>query len=291
MDNKDLQNISDLHLEKNTVSDRNISGKIFLEIFMVLVAIVFLVPIWMTIINSLKGSFEAATLSLSFPTKLHFENYLTVFRESYAFRGLLNGLFIATTSTLIIVGVTAMAAFYTSRAGTKLAHIMYLIFVSGLILPIALVPTYYLLNILQIRGTYLALILVFSANILPFAVFLFTGFIKTIPRQLDEAALIDGCSQFRVFYQIILPLLQPITTIVVVFSFIWIWNDSMLQLYFADSDKWTMPMTVYAFFGKYTQNWNLVFADVIVTVIPCFILYICLQKYIVTGMTAGAIKG
>ena len=294
--NKNLPRIADNSLVeislKQSPKKRHFSlSTLLIEILMFLVTIVFLVPIWMTLVNSFNSQFDASYLHLSIPAKLHIENYLIVLRESSVLKGLFNGLLLAISSTIIIVLTSSMAAFYISRTDSKFAHAMFSIFIIGNVIPLAIVPTYYLVRLLQIRDTYLSLILVFSAAIIPFAIFLFTGFIKTIPRELDEAALIDGSSQFQVFSQIVLPLLKPITTTVTTFSFIWVWNDSQIQMYLSNSDKWTMPMTVYEFYGRFAQHWELVFGDVIVSMIPCLILYMFLQRYIIAGLTAGAVKG
>ena len=133
--------------------------------------------------------------------------------------------------------------------------------------------------------------MIFTTYGLPMAVFLYTGFIKTVPRELDEAAFIDGCGPVRLFYQIIFPLLKPVTMTIFILSFIGAWNDVMIPMFFSNSGKWALPLTVYNFYGGYVKSWNYIFADIIITISPLLLVYIFAQKYVIAGMTAGAVKG
>lgn len=265
--------------------------KIFAELIMFFVILGFIIPVWMVITNSLKTAGEANKLGLGLPKEFHFENYLLIFQQSDAFRALLNGLYIASVVGIITMLITSMAAFYISRSKSKFARFSYNFIISGLFIPVAIVPTYFTLLEMKLNNTYTGLILIFITYTIPLSVFLYTGFMKTIPRDMDEAAIVDGCGRLRTFFQVVFPLLLPVTMTVVIFNFVGVWNDVMTFLYFAGGDKWTLPMTVYIFFGKYSQNWNLVFADIVFTIIPCLLVYILGQKYVVSGMTAGAVKG
>lgn len=127
---------------------------------------------------------------------------------------------------------------------------------------------------------------------MPFTIMTFSGFVKGIPREIDEAAIIDGCSVNNLIFRVLLPVLKPIMMTNVVITAISVWNDFMLPLFFLNSStKWTVPLTIYNFFGMYARDWNYVFAALTLTILPILILYLCLQKYIVGGMTAGAVKG
>lgn len=265
--------------------------KVVLELVMLLVVLIYILPVWMVLINSIKTTDEANKFGIGFPKEVHFDNYIFVFLQSSAFRAFLNGLFIAIAVGVLAVLVTSLASFYLARSNTGFARFSYSYFISGLIIPVAVVPTYFALLALKLNNTYSGLILIFLTYTIPLSVFLYTGFMKTIPRDMDEAAIIDGCSRLRGFFQVIFPLLAPVTMTVVMFNFVGVWNDVMTFLYFAGGDKWALPMTVYSFFGKYNQYWNLVFADIIFTIVPCLLLYAFGQKYIVSGMTAGAVKG
>jgi len=222
---------------------------------------------------------------------LHYQNYAEVIEKSNALRGLVNGLLLGAVVVVLTVLFSSMAAFYIARTGNRLSKFFYSYFVSGLIIPIAIVPTYFTLLILHLNNTYTGLIVIFVTYTLPLSIFLYTGFMKTVPRELDEAAIVDGCSSFQMFAKVIFPLLGPVSMTVIVFNFIGVWNEVQAYLFFAGGDKWPLPMTVYLFFGKYSQSWNLVFANILISIIPSLLLFMSVQKYIVSGLTAGAVKG
>ena len=127
---------------------------------------------------------------------------------------------------------------------------------------------------------------------MPFTAMLFSSFIVTIPRELDEAALLEGCQGYSLFFRIIFPLLKPVIATASVLNFMWVWNDFQYPLYLLNSSsKWTLPLSVYSFFGTFNRDWNLVCADMVLVSLPVIIVYIFAQKYIISGMTAGAVKG
>ena len=145
---------------------------------------------------------------------------------------------------------------------------------------------------LNLVNTRLGIILLYAAINIPLSLFLCYGFISTIPREIDEAAVIDGCGPIRLFVNIILPLLKPIISTLFVLNFMAIWNDFTMPLYFLNnSTKWPMTLAVYNFFGAFENSWNLVSADIILTLIPVLIVFILGQKYIVGGVSAGSVKG
>jgi raffinose/stachyose/melibiose transport system permease protein len=154
-----------------------------------------------------------------------------------------------------------------------------------------IIPTIQVLQAFHLYGSYTSVILIYAAVNLSFGCFLYTGYIKSVPRALDEAAIMEGASLFRVFFKILFPLLKPISVTVFLLIFLSIWNDINLPIYFLpDPSKWTMPLSVYGFFGRYSSNWNLVFANLTLTALPVVILYLTAQKYIVSGLLAGAMK-
>ena len=265
-------------------------SKYILEAIMVLVTLLFIVPLWMVVVNSVKSISDVAEFGMWFPNKFHFENYIRVFAEAHALRGLINGTIISSANVIISVVISSMASYYISRSGRKLSGILYGSFVLGIIVPSAVIPTFLVLKYMDLFNTYLGLILVYVAGAIPFSIFLYTGYIKTVPRGLDEAALIDGSSTLYMFFKIIFPLLKPVTVTIGIFNFLGVWNDVTYQLYFASPNKWTMSMLVFKFFNSLYNEWNVVFADIVVTLLPMYIIYVLGQKYIISGMTAGALK-
>ncbi|MFB9275718.1 carbohydrate ABC transporter permease [Cohnella cellulosilytica] len=261
------------------------------EAVLLVSSLLILVPLWMVVINSLKTRREANLFGILPPDKLEWSNYAIVFEDGSVVRSFFNGLFMSTVSCVLIVLMAMMAAFVIGRRRSRMSEFMYYLLVAGLIVPAALVPTYWILSSLNLIGTFAGVILIYIATCLPFSVFLYTGFIKTVPRELDEAAIMDGSGQLRLLFGLIFPLLKPVTMTVVVINFISTWNEVNNQLFFLNSKHWSMPMTVYKFFGEYTQDWNLVFADILITILPLLAIYLLAQRFIVSGLTAGAVKG
>ena len=263
------------------------------KIVMLLVSLIYILPIWMVLVNSVKTSADANLMGIGFPADgvIRLGNYIQVIEEGGVVRAFLNGIIEATGSVVIIIFAASMAAFIIAREKGRLSNSVFLLFIMGLIVPVAYIPTYLVLDTLNLLDTYAGLILIFTTYGLPQSIFLYVQFVKTIPRELDEAALLDGCNSFQLYAKIIFPLLRPITATVFILSFVGAWNDVMIPMFFANGNKWALPLTVYNFYGGYMKSWNLIFADIIITIAPLIIIYLAAQKNIVAGMTAGAVKG
>ncbi|MBP1990156.1 carbohydrate ABC transporter permease [Paenibacillus eucommiae] len=267
-------------------------GKIFIYVAIALLLVIYLLPIYFIVITSLKSTSEASVLSLSLPKEWIFDNYRKVFVEGNLLRPLANGAFISLTVVGITMLLSSVTAFVIQRRKSGFSTFMYKYLLAGLIAPFSIIPAIKLLQVMHLMGTYTGLILIDVACALPFNTLLFAGFIKGIPKDLDEAGIIDGAKPIRLFFQIIFPLLKPAIATNFILLFTSIWNDFQNVLYFLpDSKKWTMPMTIYDFQGLHTNDYSLVFADMIFLLLPVIIIFLLAQKYIVTGMVAGAIKG
>jgi len=266
--------------------------RIVIEIVLILLTLVVVIPFYMIVVNSLKGQREAAQFGLGLPRVFQTANYAEVLGNGGILTGYLNSIIIAVCSLALVNGTAALAAFSIQRNGTRFTSFLYYVFVVGLVIPVAIVPTIKLMMGLHVHNTYGGMILYYSAVLLPFAVFLLTGYMKTLPRELDESAALDGCRPFGVFSTIILPLMQPALVTSCLLTIMTIWNDFLGPFYLlSDSSKWTVTVTVFTYIGKFTTNWGSVFADITVVMIPILVLYFLLQRYIVEGMTAGALKG
>lgn len=244
------------------------------------------------LLGSFKNPTEVTAFDLKLPNEWLIENYSEVFEKAELLTAFSNGIFITAASTIITISLSSIAAFTLARKRTTMSRFLYYFFFLGTIIPMQIIPTIKLFNILGIYGGFANVILLYSALNIPFSCFLFTGFIRGIPKALDEAAFLDGASGLRVFFSVIFPLLKPINMTVLILVFMNIWNDINIPLYFLiDPSKWTMPLSVYQFFGMYSgSNWNLVFADLVMTVLPVIILFLFAQKYIIEGLTEGAVK-
>lgn len=266
--------------------------RIALQLFLALLASVVIAPLLIMLLGSFKDTKEAAKLSLALPTVWHPENYKVVFEKGKIGRAFINSTIITLGSVVLTMIASSMASFYLARAQSKLSSALYSVFMLGLIAPLSLIPTIKLMQLLSLNNTFAGVILIFASLNIAFSVLLQTGFVKTIPRQLDEAAIIDGCGPFRTFISVVLPLLLPVIATGAIVVFMNVWNSFVIPLYFlSDSSKWPMPLTVYNFYGQYQSSWNLVFADLVMTALPILIVYLIGQRYIIEGMTAGAVKG
>lgn len=265
--------------------------KLIKFLFIALTSCLILVPLYFIVINSLKTLEESRLLNFSLPSQFQWGNYLEVVRAGSLVRAFCNSMLTAGVSSVIAVLVSSMSAYALSRRKTKAHNFLYLYFFLGLIAPVNYVTTLFTLKFLHLQNTYLGIILEFATLGIPFLVFLYYGFFDNIPREMDEAAVIDGCTPYQLFFRVIFPLLKPATITGVVLNFLGAWNDFVTPLYLlSDNKKLGMTNSIYNFFGEHFNDWNMIFADIVLTVLPILILYLCGQKYIVSG-TAGAVKG
>ena len=204
----------------------------------------------------------------------------------------LNSLTYSVGSVILCVFFAATAAYVLSRNQTRLNKMLYMYIVMGITLPINYVALTKVLLTLHLNNTRGGIILLYTAMQLPFMTFLIHGFVAKIPVELDEAAVLDGCNSVNLFIRIIFPMLKPAIATATVLTFLNTWNEFVSPLYFLNNtEKWPMTLSVYNFFGMYFKDWNLVCADILLTSIPVLVVYLLGQKYIVSGMTAGAVKG
>lgn len=266
---------------------------LLLELILFLfLSLIIMVPLLIMVLGSFKNPTEVTAFDLSLPQEWLFENYAIVFEEAKLGTAFFNGIYITVLSTAITIAVSSLAAFILARRKTPLSRFLYYFFFIGTIIPMQMIPTIRLFDALGIYGSYTNAILLYVAINISFSCFLYTGFIKGIPRALDEAAFIDGASILQVFFRVVFPLLKPISMTVLILDFMNIWNDINIPLYFLSSpSKWTMPLSVYQFFGQFSKsNWNYVFADLTLTILPVFLVFLIAQKHIINGLTEGSVK-
>jgi len=263
------------------------------EIILWIISLIVLIPYLLVILTSVKNSSEAGLFQLNIPSEIHIiDNYKVVFEKGKVFKGFYNSTFITVISVALILICSALVSFYIARVKSRTSSFLYMFFVMGITAPISLVTTYQLLKIIGLIDTKPGVILVYCGILIPLSVFIYVGFIKTIPLEMDEAAIFDGSSPYRLFIHIILPLLKPVTFTNLILVFMGIWNDAQIVLFFlSNSDEWTMPLNIYRFFSYYRTDWNYIFGCVFLTTLPVFIVYLFGQKYIIEGMISGAVKG
>jgi len=259
-----------------------------------LIALVIIIPFWDMIINSFKTAEEAAIPSVNLPTKWQIvENYSTVIEKGKLVSSFKNSVIITGFSSLLIIVISTMAAFVFGRRKERSIKIVFFLFLMGIITPPSFIVMTLMLKYLSLLGTYQGMILVFTATFCPLPIFIITGFMSTLPREIEEAAIIDGATPMGVFSRITLPLLRPAIATSFIYVVLKIWNDFLFPIYIlaGDTKKYTMILSLFFFRGQFYTAWNLVFADLILVSIPVIIAFIFAQRHIVKGLTAGAVKG
>ena len=261
---------------------------------MIVIGIVYIVPFAFILLTASKGRTEAALFQFSWPTEFQLlENLKQVlsYDNGRMFLALWNSTVLTVSSIVLIIVLAALVAYVMQRKADRTANIVSSIMFAGLVIPPSVVPTIFLLQWLGIYKTMLGLILVEVAFTLPFATMIFRAFVASIPREIDEAAIIDGASPLQVFFRIILPLIKPAVITVIVTSAVSIYNDFASPLYFLPgASHVTAQLTLFNFISQFNSQWNLLFANVIVITIPPLIMFIFFQRQIVSGMTTGAVK-
>ena len=262
---------------------------------LVIVGIVFVVPFIFIFLTSAKTRQEAALFEFSWPSEFQlFQNIWEVmaYGDNRMLLALWNSTLLTVGSVTLIVLFSALVAFVMQRRSDRLAAVVGSFMLAGLIIPPAVVPTIFVLQWLGLYKTLTGLIMIEVAYTMPFAILIFRTFMASIPRELDEAAIMDGASPLRVFFSIILPLLQPAIVTVVVTASVGIFNDFVGPLYFLPgAENVTAPLTLFSFMSQFSSQWNLLFADVVVITILPLIVFIFFQRQLVSGMMGGAIKG
>lgn len=264
---------------------------LLLYIVLIIGAAVVLIPLSIMVLGSFKTAIEASKLDLSLPSQWNFDNYSTVIEKGNMVRAFCNSVLIVVLSVGGTLFCAAPCGYILSRRKQLASRNIFKYIFIGQVAPYQIVTTFILFKFLHISG-YPAVILLFIAINIPFCTMIYEGFVKNIPVELDEAATLDGCTPMQVFFKVVLPLMRPVSMTCIITTAISVWNEFMIPLYILSSSKeWTLPLTVYNFYGRYSSEWNLVFACLILSSLPMVIIYLFMQKYIVAGMTAGAVKG
>ena len=256
--------------------------------------VVFLVPFYFMLVQSLKSKAEANKLSISWPTELHFENYLEVFKHNNyqlvtAFK---NSTILTLFTVLGLLATAAMAAYVIQRRRDKLMTGIQSLIMLGLMIPAAILPTINLLQSLHIYKTMFAMVMIEIALQTPFAIMLYRGYMGSIPKELEEAARIDGCSKWQILCNVFFPWLKQIKATLIILVGVTTFNDFTNPLYFLPgSENTTVQLTLYSYQGQLGGSYHLLFADIIIITIPMLILFIIFNKRIVDGMVAGSVKG
>lgn len=266
-----------------------------IELVALLLALLFIAPFYFVLVNSVKTLGEILVDAASLPAVYKFTNYSRVWEMISFPTALRNTVTITALSVAGIVVLSSMTAYRLVRRPSRFNSLLLLAFISSMIIPFqsVMLQLVRVTSLLELRGDLLGIVVCYLGFGLALSVFLFHGFIKSVPLEIEEAAVVDGCSPYGVFWRIVFPLLRPIAVTVVILNTLWIWNDYLLPVLIIGSNKalTTIPLAVTRFFGQYTKQWDLALAGLAMSVTPIVILFLLLQKQIVEGITAGSVKG
>lgn len=275
------------------------AGKIAINTIVIALSLIYLFPVYIVIINSFKNRAELYENILAFPSAMNFEYYEMAMQKMSFPRAFTNSLIVTVISIAIIVVLGSMTAWVLVRVNTKLTKTIFLIFVGTMLIPfqtlmmplmqeMGWIRDHLHIRMLDSLGGLIYMNVGFGASM---AVFLYHGFIKSVPVSLEEAATIDGCNKFTLFWRVVFPMLKPTTATIAILDVIWIWNDYLLPSLVISSKAYrTIPLSTASFFGQFTIQWNMAMAGLTLTIIPVIIFYLSAQKYIIKGVAAGAVK-
>lgn len=277
-----------------TVNKRSKAGTIIHATLVVLVMLILLgVPFWLLIVTAGKSQAEAIRPTMSLPSHWQLlQNFSTVITDGKMVKAFFGSVIVTVPSVFLALLLGSMASWVLARRATKPMTVVYALSISGLVLPPAVVTVMMLLKIIGLSGTALGMIGVYVGIYLSTVIFFVTGFIRTIPISLEEAARMDGASPMRIFFTIILPLLGPTLATATILVTLYIWNDVFYSLFILSGKMDLLPLNLYniASAGLYLNNWHLIFAYIILMSLPLLIIFALAQRKIISGITGGAVK-
>lgn len=269
------------------------SKTVALEIFMIAICIIYLYPIYFLFINTIKTSRDAAFNPLGLPEKIDFSSYQYIFQNSPILNSFKNSLVITIVSVILILLFGSMAAYTVTFRPNKLNKVIMLYLLTGFMIPMqsTLIPLFQIMHKLNLIDKIHGIITFYTQGCV-FAFFLYLGFMRSFPKELEEAALIDGCGPFRIYSKVVFPLLKPITVTVGIYNTMWIWNDFLFASQFLNSRKnSTLVLEIFQAKGQFSTEWSHFMAMIVIALLPILIFYILMQKQIVKGLMGGAVKG
>ncbi|TDF99692.1 carbohydrate ABC transporter permease [Paenibacillus piri] len=268
-------------------------GKIWMELAMLVIAAIAVFPFYFVLVNTFKPRTEFAASSLTLPDQWTLANYTEAFRKMDLSVSFTNTLLITAVSVTLIVIFGSMAAYPVARLQNGWTKSLLAYFLIGFMVPLhtTMVPLFIIIKHLQLVNQIAGVMLIYSAQCV-FSFFLYQGFMRTVPKELEEAATIDGCSLWQSFWRIVFPLLKPVTVTVIIFESMWIWNDFMFAYLFLHSKKsMTLVLEIYKGVGEFTNDWPIMLSTMVIILIPSVLFYLIMQKHIISGLTSGALKG
>tara|TARA_B100000925_G_scaffold56237_1_gene37059 strand:+ start:8160 stop:9002 length:843 start_codon:yes stop_codon:yes gene_type:complete len=264
-----------------------------IQIFLATAALFMLYPIFMMVLSGFKTTSEIFMSPFSFPQRLNTENFQVIWNKTDVPRYFLNSVIVTLSSIILLLVTGTMAAYAIARYKFRGTLMVSLFFLSGLMLPIrlAIIPLFIQLKYLGLIDSLLGLIFIYTAMSLPATVFILTGFLRSLPKELEDSARMDGASELRIMIDIMVPLISPALVIAGIYSAVPIWNDFFFPLIFIQSPEWkTLAQGLTSFFGEYSINYGVLYAGLSLASLPMILIFIIQSRRFIAGMTAGALK-
>ena len=263
------------------------------QILLVLFTLVFLIPMIYMVLNSFKPYSQMLKDPWGLPNTLFLDNYIKAFTQMKFFQSLYNSAVITIVSVFLIVILGGLAAYKITRFDNRLTRFLSVYFLIGYMVPtqVLIVQIFSVMKKMHLINTKTGLILVYAAGV-SFAVFMYQGFIRSMPVDMEESALIDGARPWQMFWKVVFPLLKPASATLIIFQTMWIWNDFVLSSLFLSSRKnLTLLLELHQCIGEFSLDWSVMLAIMCIVMFPMLVFYLLMQKQIIAGMTAGAVKG
>lgn len=272
------------------------AGVAVVTVFLAIIVFVYLFPVYFAVISSVKSTTEIFTEPLSLTAHPRFGNYQIAWNSARIGRAFFNSTLLSAGTIAIVSLIGAMGSYMLAKFTFRLRGFLYLLFTMGLMIPIqaVIIPLAIQINTMGLRGSYIVIILIFVGQFLPMTVFILTGFMRTIPSSLEEAAYVDGASHFLIFSRVILPLAKGGLSTVIIFVYIFSWNDLLIPLVFTVGEaQRTLSLGLISFFGGMTgqSGYGSFMAAVVITILPPIVTYVLASDMVERGLTAGAMKG
>lgn len=264
------------------------------ETVMILLALVFLVPFYFLFVNSVKSFGDLLSNAAAWPQVFEWSNYSRAWEITKFPKVLLNSLFVTIVSNLLLVLFSSMTAYRMVRHNSKFNRLLFTLFVAAMVIPFQsiMIPLVKVTSTVGLMNSHYGLIICYLGFGIPMSVFLFHGFVKSVPIEIEEAARVDGSNAYGVFFRIVYPLMRPMYVTVLILNTLWIWNDYLLpSIVLQNSSLHTIPIATYSFFGQYTKQWDLALPALVLGITPIILFFLFMQKYIIQGITTGSVKG
>lgn len=290
-----MMSTNSISVTKISMKRKKLIGKIIQNLVRIILVVITLIPFYVSVIYSIKYKNEITINHLAWPKNPTLENYVRVITENEQFLvGLKNSILTTVPTILILMVVCSMVAWVLARNNSRFYQIMYTVFTLGTLIPFQciMLPLYLNMYNANLISTNIGFVIARSGLQISISILVITSFVKTVPRELEEAAAIDGCGMWKTFWSIVFPLLRPINATQLVLNTVYVWNDyNTAVVLLRDKASRTLPLAQIVYFNENTAELNLAFAFFIMAMLPILILYFSLQKYVVSGIMAGAVKG